>query len=367
MKIICRKSDLVKAVSIALRAVAVRSISSIQECILITAAHGYITLTSNNLEMCIETKVEGEIEVEGKIALDAKMLSDIVRKLPEEEVTIRTDDHMVATILCGKAVFNISGKDGEDFSGLPVLEKEDRIEISQLTLKDVISKTIFSIAQTDSNRILTGELFEINGSGMKVVALDSHRVAIQRVELKESYGHKKVIIPGKTLNEMTKILSGEADDIIGMYCLPNHVIFEMEGTTVVSALIEGEYIDIDRMLSRDYETKVKINRQVMLGCIDRATLFVREGDKKPIIMDIQDGFMKLNIDSVLGSMDEDIDIEKEGRDIMIGFNPKFMVDALRAISDEDVSLYFLNPKAPCFIRNDKESYTYIILPVNFVR
>ena len=146
---------------------------------------------------------------------------------------------------------------------------------------------------------------------------------------------------------------------------PKHIVFEFEKTTVVSRLIEGEYFRIDQMLSSDYETKVKINKKEFLNCIDRATLLVKEGDKKPIIINIKDETMELKINSILGSMNEDIDIEKQGKDLMIGFNPKFLIDALRVIDDEEVELYMVNPKAPCFIKNHQESYIYLILPVNF--
>jgi len=142
-------------------------------------------------------------------------------------------------------------------------------------------------------------------------------------------------------------------------------VFEFDNTTVVSRLIEGEYLKIDQMLSSDYETKVKINKREFLECIDRATLLVKEGDKKPIIINILDGMMELKINSLLGSMNEDIDIEKQGKDLMIGFNPKFLIDALRVIDDESVDLYMVNPKAPCFIKNVDETYIYLILPVNF--
>ena len=145
----------------------------------------------------------------------------------------------------------------------------------------------------------------------------------------------------------------------------NHIVFEFDDTVVVSRLIEGEYFRIDQMLSSDYETKVKINKREFLECIDRATLFVKEGDKKPIIITIDDTGMQLNINSQMGSMNEEIDIDKEGKDIMIGFNPKFLIDALKVIDDEEISIYLVNPKAPCFIKNEEESYIYLILPVNF--
>ena len=130
-------------------------------------------------------------------------------------------------------------------------------------------------------------------------------------------------------------------------------------------MIEGEYFRIDQMLSSDYDTKVKINKKEFLSCIDRATLLVKEGDKKPIIINILDDVMELKIKSQIGSMNEEIMINKEGKDLLIGFNPKFLIDALRVIDDEEVTLYLMNPKAPCFIKDEKESYIYLILPVNF--
>ena len=150
-----------------------------------------------------------------------------------------------------------------------------------------------------------------------------------------------------------------------IYLSKNHIVFDFDTTTVVSRLIEGEYFKIDQMLSSDYETKVKVNKRILLDCIDRATLLVKEGDKKPIIMNIKDGSMELKINSFIGSMNEDIDIEKDGKDILIGFNPKFFIDALRVIDEEEVSLYMVNPKAPCFIKDDEGKFIYLILPVNF--
>ena len=183
--------------------------------------------------------------------------------------------------------------------------------------------------------------------------------------MKNNYPSRKVVVPGKTLNEISKILSGEVEDQVKIFFTDNHIVFEFDDTVVVSRLIEGEYFRIDQMLSSDYETKVKINKREFLDCIDRATLFVKEGDKKPIIITIDDTGMQLNINSQMGSMNEEIDIDKEGKDIMIGFNPKFLIDALKVIDDEEISIYLVNPKAPCFIKNEEESYIYLILPVNF--
>ena len=365
MKLICSKSNLLRGVNIVSKAVPTRTTMAILECILIDASTNEIKLMANDMELGIETKIEGTIEERGVIALDAKIFSEIVRKLPDNDVVIETDASFKTVISCEKAKFNIVGKSGDDFSYIPYIEKNESIVISQFTLKEVIRQTIFSIADNDNNKLMTGELFEINENQLKVVSLDGHRISIRNIELKNNYDHKKVVVPGKTLPEISKIIPGGVDDDVIIYLADNHIVFDFDTTTVVSRLIEGEYFKIDQMLSSDYETKVKVNKRELLDCIDRSTLLVKEGDKKPIIMNVTDGNMELKITSFIGSMNEDIDIEKDGKDILIGFNPKFFIDALRVIDEEEVSLYMVNPKAPCFIKDDDGKFIYLILPVNF--
>lgn len=366
MKLICSKSNLLSGVQIVSRAVPNKTTMSILECILIDASNGIITLTANDMDMGIETVIEGDIIEKGIIALDAKIFLEIVRKLPDSFIKIETDASFKTLITCEKAKFTLVGKSGEDFSYLPIVEKEESILISQFALKEMVRQTIFSISDNDNNKLMTGELFEINGDELKIVSSDGHRISIRKIRLREIYEHKKVIVPGKTLNEVSKILPGGADSDLTVYFTTKHIVFEFDNTVVVSRLIEGEYFSIDRMLSGDYETKVRVNKRELLSCIDRATLLTREGDRKPIVINITDGGMELRIDSALGSMNEEMDIEKQGRDLMIGFNPKFLIDALRVIDDEVVDIYMVNPKAPCFIKNEEESYIYLILPVSLV-
>ena len=365
MKIICSKSDLLAGVQIVLKAVPSKTTMSILECILIQSYNNEIKLTANDMELGIETIIRGNIIEEGKIALDSKIFSEIVRKLPDNDITIDIDNNYKTIITCEKSEFVIMGKSGEDFSYLPIVEKNDFMSISQFTLKEIIRQTIFSISDNDNNKIMTGELFEINGNELKVVSLDGYRISIRKIVLNNSYSNKKVIVPGKTLSEIAKIISGDTDKEVNIFFTDKHIVFEFNNTVVVSRLIEGEYFKINQMLSNDYETKILINKKEFLNCIDRATLLIKEGDKKPIIINITDNSMELKINSTVGSMNENIDISKKGKDILIGFNPKFLMDALRVIDDENINIYLVNPKAPCFIKNEDESYVYLILPLNF--
>lgn len=367
MKLIFEKSDLMSAISIVMKAVPTRTTMPILECILIDAQTDKITFTANDMEMGIETCVKGTIVERGIIAIEAKLFSEIIRKLPDDEITLQTGANYQTTITCGKAKFSISVKSGEDFSYLPAVEKEKCITISQFSLREVIKQTIFCTSDNENNKIMTGELLEVNGSNLRVVSLDGHRIAIRKILLNDSYESVKAIVPGKTLTDISRILTGGVSDFVNVYFTKHHVLFEFDQTILVSRLIEGEYFRIDQMLSMDYETKVTVNKSEFLSCIDRATLMIREGDKKPIIVGVHDESLDLKINTYMGSMNETLDIEKEGKDILIGFNPKFFMDALRVIDEEKVSLYMINPKAPCYIRDEEGSYIYLILPVNFIQ
>lgn len=365
MELRIAKSYLAQGIQIVSKAVPNKTTMSILECILIDASGADIKLIANDMELGIQTTVPGIITERGIIAVNAQIFSNIVRKLPDNDVTIVTEGEKI-TITCEKAKFTILGKDGTDFAYLPDIQRNNEIRISQFTLRDLITRTIFSISGNESNGMMTGELLEIRDNRLRVVALDGHRIAIRNAELANSYEDRKVIIPGKTLSEIAKILPGDTEKSVSIFFTDKHALFEFDDTIVVSRLIEGEYYRIDKMLSTSYQTKVTVQRREFLNCIDRATLLVKEEDKKPVIIMIGDGSMELKINTTLGSMDEVIEIDKEGADMNIGFNPKFLIDALRAIDEDEITMYLVSPKAPCFIRDDDNTYCYLILPVNFI-
>ena len=337
MKLEFKKDSLLNGINIVSKAIPSRTTMSILECILIDADTNEIKLTGNDMELGIETKVEGSILERGKIALEAKLFSEIIRKLPDGDtpVSITSDNHFNTVIECENAVFNIQGRDGEEFSYLPYIERDQHISLSQFTLKEAIRQTIFSISPNDSNKMMAGELLE-------------------------------VIVPGKTLSEISKILTGDNEKEVLIYFSKNHILFEFDDTVVVSRLIEGEYFKIDHMLSSDYETRVKINKRDFMDNIDRAMILIRDSDRKPIIMNVEDNNLNMRVKSAFGSMNANVPAHKSGKDIMIAFNPKFLLDALRVIDDEDVELYMMNPKSPCFIKDEEGTYIYLILPVNFI-
>ena len=365
MKIICNKSELLKGVNIVSKAVSSKTTMSILQCILIDASADRIKLVANDMELGIETIISGEIKEKGKIALEAKIFSDIIRNLNDDDVIITTDDKNKTNITCNKAKFNILGRSADEFSYLPQIDHSDSIVLSQFTLKEVIKQTIFSISDNDNSPVMTGELFEINEDNLRVSSLDGHRISIRNVKLKNVYSSKKVIVPGKTLIEISRIIGDNTDKNVSIFFTPNHILFEFDETVVLSRLIEGDYFNVDQMITKDYEIKVRANRKELLDCIGRSILLVNEGDKRPIIIDITDGKLELKINSTRGSMNEDMAITKEGKDLMIGFNPKFVMDVLKVIDNDEIDMYMVNPKSPCFIRDENDTYIYLILPINF--
>lgn len=366
LDIFLSKPNMIQALSATGKAVPSRTTLPILECFLLEAKNGKISLMANDMEMAIKTEVSGTIIEEGKIALESKIFSDIIRKMPEDEVHIKVESNLNVIISSGVSVQNMAGKNGEDFIGMPTLDKGTPLVISQMSLKSIIEKTIFSIAANDNNKMMTGELFEIKNNVLRVVAVDGYRIAVRYCVLQDYYENKSVIVPGKTLNDISRIISGDMDKNVEIYMGRNHILFSFGDTTLVSRLIEGDYFRIDQMISENYETKLKLNRKDFLAAIDRSLTFVRENDKKPVILDIKENGLTLSLSSNIGSMTEQVEAEKEGSDLMIGFNPRFLIDALKSIEDESVSLYMTNSRAPGFIRDEEGTYIYLILPVNFV-
>lgn len=364
MKIICKKADLARGVSIVSKSVPSKTNMPILECILLDASGKKIKLMANDMELGIETCVEGKMIESGKVAINARIFTEIVRKLPDSDITIETDSNYQTVITCQKAKFSIMAQSGEQFPVLPEVGKEEYFTISEFDLKEVVRQTIFSIAGSDTNKIMSGELFEVQENTLKVVSLDGHRISVRNIGLEDAYISKKVIVPGKALLEISKIISGNPKEDVDISFTENHISFEFQQTVVVSRLIDGEYFKIDQMLACDYETKTKLNKKELLDCMDRALLLVRENDKKPIVIKIQDNAMELKVKSQVGAWNEELSIDKEGKDLVIGFNPRFLIEALKAIDEDEVDLYFMNAKTPCLIKDGEQSYTYLILPVN---
>lgn len=368
MKIKCSKASLSAALNIVSKAVPSKTTIPILECILIDVYSDRIKLTANDLELGIETLLEGEVIEMGRIAVEAKIFNDIVRKFPESDIYIESTPDYKTIIRCEKSKFVIPSKSGEDFTELPEIKKDTCISISQFSLREVIRQTIFSIGENDNNKMMSGELFEVKDGKLTVVSLDGHRISLRNVKLNGCNDiNIKAIVPGKTLNDISKIINGGIEDMMNIYFTDNHILFEYDNTIVVSRLIEGEYFKIVQMMSIDANIKITVNKKEFLDCVDRSTLLIKESDKKPVVISAKDdNNMYIKADSMMGNMNEEIEIEKEGSEILIGFNPRFLMDILRVVDDEKITLHLNNAKSPCIIKDEEENYIYVILPINII-
>lgn len=364
MKFSCTKDIFNSGINIAMKAIMGKTTMPTLECFLIEAKDDYVKLTANDMQLGIETKIPADVTEEGVVLMNAKNLSGIVSHMSENNIEFESDDNNTIMVFSGSRRHEDKGLPDEEFPRLPEINFTQTITISQFALKEMIRQTIFSISSKENNKILTGELFEINNDELRIASLDMIRVSIRKIKLDQSYEKIKVVIPGKTLNEISKVMSNDADDMIDISFSKNHVKFEFGDTVMISRLIEGNFFNIDQMLKNNYETKVTVNKNRFYSCIDSATLLIHETDKNPVVFTMNDDEMKVEIKSSHSSMNEDLPIKKEGNDMQIGLNPKYIVDVLRVVDDEDINMYFFNANSPCFIKNDDESYIYLILPIS---
>lgn len=365
MNVNCSKELLLNNISIVSKAVSSKTTLPILECILLKADTKGFRLIANNLELGIETSnIEAQINEVGSIALEAKIFSEIIRNLPENDISIISDEKNTTIIKSGKSEFTILGQQGDEFPLLPDVEKNNKYEINSHTLKNMIRQTIFSVAVEETKPILTGELIEIKENKLNIVAIDGFRVSFRKTDIDLIEDEISVVIPSKTLNEVSKILSDKEENIINLYFTDKHALFELENCTIVSRLLEGEFLKYEQLFTDDFTTSTEINRHEFLKSLERASLISKETKKNPVKLDIKDNKMIITSNTELGQSYEEIDADIDGEFLEIAFNPKYLIDALKAIDDDIIYIQFLTPLSPCIIKGkENDSYKYLILPL----
>lgn len=365
MKVIIAKEQLVKNLNTVLKAVPSRTTLEILKCVHLEAEDEFLTLTTNDTQLGIETKSQAIVEEPGSIAVDAGLFSSIIRNLPDNDITIETDAQNNISIKCEQAFFTIGGRGTDDFIFLPSVNAAASVSVSQLTVREMINQVIFSISDSNLNAAMGGVYIEVFDSFIKMTTLDGHRISIRKNELNQQYQNSSAIVPGKTLNDLSKILSGDHDKDVMIYFAKNYIMFEFDQTKVVSRVIDGEYFKIDAMLRNEEKTHLKVNKKDFIDCLNRSVILISESDHKPVIIDIIDDQMSIRLKSAKGVMNEHLFIEKEGQDLKIAFNPKLLIDALRVIDDEEIDLYLVASNFPCTIKDAGGMYMYVVLPVTF--
>jgi len=365
VRIICSKDLLVENINIISRVVSSRATQPILECCLLAATNGSFKLMANDMEMAIETKgIEADIIEEGSIALDARVFFDIVKRMPGDSVEIHVDDKNLALIKAGKSEFKILGMNSEEFPPLPEVEKSDVYNLPSLELKNMIRQTIFSVSTDISKPVLCGELLEINENCVRLVSVDGFRISLRKLDFNNNGQSAKVVIPGKTLNEISKLLSVDAESTTSLYITDKHILFELEGCTVVSRLLEGEFIKYENMFSKDAETFINVDRSDLLECIERSTLISKDSKKNPVKLKLTEGHIVVTSNTEMGASYEEVNTEQDGPDLEIAFNPRYVTDVLKALDYERVTMEFSTALSPCVIKVEgSEDYKYLVLPL----
>ena len=367
MKIICEKDKILKALNSVTKAVASKTTMPILEGILIQTNDNEVKLTTYDLEIGIEYIIECEVKEQGATVVNAIMFSEIIRKLPDTEIDIELNEKNLLVIECEGSLYKLATMNPTEFPELPQINIENSIEIEQNALKDMIRKTIFAVSTEENRPIFTGCLFEITNNKLNLVAVDGFRLAWKSRFLQTKINDFTAVIPGRTLNEINKIILDSFDTIkIGV--AKNQALFEMENCKIVTRLLDGEFLNYSSVIPENWETRIRVNKDVIQNCFERISLIssssIEKEKKYPVKVMIDIGKVTISCTNQTGDAKEEIYVSTEGKNLEAGFNPKYFLDALRAIDDEEVSIDFGTSISPCIIRPvDEGDYIYMILPI----
>ena len=365
MKFLCSRDRLVEIVSIVQKAVSARSTLPILDGILISVSHDGVKLTGYDLETGIEAHMDSDVSSEGQIVLNARLFGDIIRKLPDDHVMMESDGQQHVTIESGSAVFSINGFSAESYPKIPVVADEGKLSISQGLLKDMIRQTNFAVSTDESRPTLNGCLFSSDGFTLEMVAIDGFRLAIRRRLLGTDLPKMRYIIPGKTLNEVGRILNTKEDEVV-IYSSSNHILFDIGDVRIVSRLIQGEYMNYKTIIPGTAHTTVVVSPHTMLEALERASLIILSEERRfPVQFSMpMDDTLVISVQTELGTLREEIPVSITGEKIDIDFNPRYFIDALRVIDKEEISIVFNGEVGPCVLKpTEGEDFSYLVLPL----
>ena len=362
----CEKQKILEGISIVQKAITGKSTLQILEGIYINANDNEIKLIGSDIDVSIETKVDAEVIENGSIVIDAKIFGEIIRKLPNSTIRIETKENQIVRITCEKSVFDIVYMNTNEFPELPEINEDLKIVVNQSILKNMIKGTSFAIAQDETRPILQGILFEVKNKNLNLVALDGYRLAI-RSEFLDSDMDIEVVIPGKTLNEVSKILE-DVDNVVDITFTSNHILFNLEKTKIISRLLEGKFINYNSLLPQEHKLLVNVNRQELQNAIERASLMAKDGNTNLIKLEIQQDNLIITSNSQLGKVREEISMKLQGEEIQIAFNSRYLLDVLKNMEDEEVVMKMTSSISPCVIQEtSNENAKYLVLPVRLMR
>ncbi|NLK65727.1 MAG: DNA polymerase III subunit beta [Tissierellia bacterium] len=366
MKVKINQNELNKAINIVQKAVSLRTPLPILSGILIEAKNNELILTATDLDLGIKTYSPCEIEEEGSIVVQSRLIGDFVRKLPSNSyVFIETKENNNMEIKCMNSEINILGNSAAEYPDNTFNNEGVSFNIKSEVLKNLIKHTYFAASLENIKPIFTGCLLEVKNNVCTLVALDGYRMAVKK-ELIDYDGEISIVIPAKTLFEILRIIEENKEET-EIVVSESHISFKVDNTIIISNLLEGKFIDYEGIIKDNYVSVVKVNTEDIRDSIERASLLARDDKNNLIVLDIKDCIMQINSSSEYGNVEENISIEKEGEDIKIGFNSKYILDYLKVIDSEMISLNLIGKNNPCFIKEEKEenkdNYIYMVLPV----
>ena len=367
MKIVCYKDKILKAINSVVKGVASKTTMPILEGILIQTNDNEIKLTTYDLEIGIEYVMECEVKEQGSTVVNAIMFSEIIRKLPDTQIYIFVNEQNLLEIECEGALYKLATMNPEEFPELPKIEVENSIELDQNILKNMIRKTIFAVSNEDSRPIFTGCLFEVENNKLSLVAVDGFRLALRTIFLNKQSNNFSAVIPGKTLNEVNKIILDSFEPVkIGVS--KNQALFEMDNCKIVTRILDGEFLNYKKVIPSNWETRIKVNKNNIQDCFERISLIssssIEKEKKYPVKVQVDIGKVIISCTNQSGDAKEELYIETEGKNLEAGFNPKYFLDSLKSIDEEEVYIEFGTSISPCLIKStENNDYTYMILPI----
>ena len=367
MKIVCYKDKIIKALNSVVKGVASKTTMPILEGILIQTNDNEIKLTTYDLEIGIEYIMECEIKEQGSTVVNAIMFSEIIRKLPDTEIYISLTDKNLLEIECEGSLYKLATMNPEEFPELPKIEIENSIEVDQNVLKNMIRKTIFAVSSEENRPIFTGCLFEIENNKLNLVAVDGFRLALRSIYLNKQTNNFSAVIPGKTLNEVNKIISDSFEPVkIGVS--KNQALFEMDNCKIVTRILDGEFLNYKNVIPSNWETRIRVNKNSIQNSFERISLIsasaIEKEKKYPVKVQVDIGKVIISCTNQTGDAKEELFVSTEGKNLEAGFNPKYFLDSLKAVEDEEVFIEFGTSISPCLIKSvENNDYTYMILPI----
>jgi len=365
MKFTCEKLLLLTAILTASRGAATKSPVQLLEGLLIEAEEENVKISGYDLKTGIVTNVQAEVETTGGIVLNARLFGDIIRKMPGQYVTVDVNSGLVAAISSEMSDFEILGSPASDYPELPTVDSQDSIEISETLLKKMISQTNFAVSDNESRPIHTGALFETTGGELTIVAVDGYRLALRREPLSsENIQEFSFVVPGTALNEVERIAT-DGNGVISITLGSKHIVFSIGNTMLISRRLEGEFLNYKNSVPQSSKYKFKIVKEEIIAAVERVALIISDKIKSPVKCIFEDGIVKLFSASALGKASDECGMKGDGDSLEIGFNDKYLLEALKAAPAEDIIMELSSGVTPCVISptGDNNNFLYMILPV----